>query len=207
MARDGRGKFHKGIDEQEEMTVVILRFKGGGETLRRGFDTVTDALSALGPPTSRRALPHQQKSAADQIDESDLEEEESPEDSESIAEGSADTPRPRRKPKFLSEFNLTPDGQMPWKEYAAGKSPKTVDDKYLVAAGWVTNHGGKGVFAIGHIFTCFRAMKWEEQADFSQPLRRLKATDSYFEVPKRGEWKLTSLGIDAVDKLPGSGPE
>ena len=38
MARE-KSKSFRPVDEQEEMTVVILRFKGGGDQLRKGFDT------------------------------------------------------------------------------------------------------------------------------------------------------------------------
>jgi hypothetical protein len=48
MARE-KNKGFGGPEEQEGMTVVILRFKGGGDTLRKGFDTVSQALAALGP--------------------------------------------------------------------------------------------------------------------------------------------------------------
>lgn len=205
MARDARNKPAKGFEEQEEMTVVILRFKGGGDTLRKGFDTVSHALSALGPPISRRGLPHYrppEMPPTDPGDEPEPDAEEVQQGDLTAAEDYADTPRPRRKPAFLSGFDLAPDGQIAWKDYAAKKSPRTLDEKYLVAAGWVTKHGGQEVFTIPHIFSCFRAMKWEEQADFSQPIRRLKSTNSYFDVLKRGQWKLTGLGIEAVDKLP-----
>ncbi len=58
MARDGKNRITQVNGEQEEMTVVILRFKGGGETLQKGFDTVSQALAALGPPAvSQRRLP------------------------------------------------------------------------------------------------------------------------------------------------------
>jgi hypothetical protein len=43
MARDAK-KPPPLKDEQEEMTVVILKFSGSGETLRKGFDTVSQAL-------------------------------------------------------------------------------------------------------------------------------------------------------------------
>src|SRR5690348_9741506 len=65
MARD-KNKAFPGPEEQEEMTVVILRFKGGGETLRKGFDTVSQALAALGPPApvGRRLLAARQDAQA-----------------------------------------------------------------------------------------------------------------------------------------------
>jgi hypothetical protein len=56
MARERKGV--STVPEQEEMTVVILKFKGGCDTLRKGFDTVSQALAALGPqpPLSGRKL-------------------------------------------------------------------------------------------------------------------------------------------------------
>src|SRR5947209_5274119 len=52
MARDNCNKSARGADdpqEQEEMTVVILRFKGSGHSLQKGFDAVSQAAAALGP--------------------------------------------------------------------------------------------------------------------------------------------------------------
>ena len=35
--------------QQEEMTVVVLKFKGGSHSLQKGFDAVSQAINALGP--------------------------------------------------------------------------------------------------------------------------------------------------------------
>ena len=60
MAREKNKPVRGNEDEQqEEMTVVILRFKGSGDTLQKGFDTVSQALAALGPvspPQQQRAF-------------------------------------------------------------------------------------------------------------------------------------------------------
>lgn len=204
MARDTKTKPTKGLEEQEEMTVVILRFKGGGDTLRKGFETVTHALSALGPSIPQRSLPNYRQPEIhreDPVDHAEAAVEDTQQVDQAPAEPDEESPRPRRKPAFLSDFNLAPADQVSWKDYAANKNPRTLDEKYLVAAAWVAAHGGQEVFTIPHIFTCFRAMKWEEHADFSQPMRRLKTVSSYFDVLKRGQWKLTSLGLEAADKL------
>ena len=52
MARERKPE--RGPDEsraQEEMTVVVLKFKGGSQSLQKGFDAVSQAISALGPGT------------------------------------------------------------------------------------------------------------------------------------------------------------
>jgi hypothetical protein len=187
------------------MTVVILRFKGGGDTLRKGFDTVSEALSVLGPAIPRRALPTlppQETPSGHSVDESELGAEKLERTGQPAEEDSAGAPRQRHRPRFLDELNLEPDGQQSWKDYAQEKAPRTSDEQYLVAAGWLAEHGGHEVFRGAHIFSCFRAMKWAEPVDFTQPMRRLKQRRSYFEVPKRGEWKLTQVGVTAVAELP-----
>jgi hypothetical protein len=206
MARDIRSKSVGRTEEQEEMTVVILRFKGGGETLRKGFSTVSDALAALGPGIpQRRLLNHSENESPSQpkVLNSDAEVEETDEGFEEPAsDANGSERRAPRKPTFLSEFKLSPDGQPAWKEYATGKNPRTLEDKYLVAAAWLTAHGGVEEFKIDHVFTCFRAMVWDERRDFSQPMRHLKAVKSYFVVPKKNRWKLTDLGAAAAGELP-----
>jgi hypothetical protein len=208
MARDSKSKASSRLEEQEEMTVVILRFKGGGETLRKGFSTVSEALATLGPGIpQRRLLNHSdnESSAQAKLVNSDEEAEEIDEGfEESASDANGSERRGPRKPKYLSDLKLSPDGQMAWKEYATEKNPNTVEEKYLVAAAWLTLHGGVDIFKIDHVFTCFRAMEWDVRKDFSQPMRQLRADKSYFELPKKNHWKLTEIGLAAADKLPSN---
>lgn len=68
---------------------------------------------------------------------------------------------------------------------------KSENEKYLLAALWITEKANLPNFTVSHVFTCFRAMKWNEQVDFSQPLRQMKSKD-------RKTWKLTQPGLDAA---------
>ena len=48
MAKSVRGSVPpSGQDAQEEMTVFVLRMKGGGDTMRKGFDALNHAVAAL----------------------------------------------------------------------------------------------------------------------------------------------------------------
>ncbi len=213
MARE-KNKSFRPVEEQEEMTVVILKFKGGGDTLRKGFDTVGQALAALGPPaplprkflaarTDVQALSDGSDSAADS-DSQDIGEEVHAENGDSNSEEPRQPGSPRKyyTPKFLTDLKLSPEGQTPWKEYAAAKNPQIEADKYLVAAGWLAEHGGNEKFKISHMFTCFRAMDWKMQKDPSQPLRQLKKNKSYFDSLGGGMWKLTDIGLEYARSLP-----
>lgn len=44
-------------EQEEELTVFVMRFKGTGETMRKGFDTVSQALQAMGPAQMIAAPP------------------------------------------------------------------------------------------------------------------------------------------------------
>jgi hypothetical protein len=212
MARE-KNKAFTGPEEQEEMTVVILRFKGGGDTLRKGFDTVSQALAALGPaaPPPRRFLPPRTdvKVLPDNDESTDNAADDDLEDGSAEAEnGNSAEPRqpggPRKysTPKFLTDFNLSPEGQPSWKDYAAEKNPQIEANKYIVAAAWLTECGSQDKFKIAHIFTLFRAMDWKTQKDLSQPMRQLKKKKSYFDSLEGGFWKLTTIGLEHARSLP-----
>lgn len=44
-------------------------------------------------------------------------------------------------------------------------------------------------------------MGWKTQADMVQPLRASKHKKSFYENPNRGEWRLTSIGLEAAENL------
>jgi hypothetical protein len=154
MARESKTKTPR-LEEHEEMTVVILRFKGGGETLRKGFATVSDALAALGPPMTHRKPLRSDEAAENHsplvIDPPDVEDDAAEDDEAGGEQGRQGSPREYSTPEFLADFPLSPPGVTPWKEYAATKNPQNLNDKYLVAALWLTELGGKRV---SRVVTC-----------------------------------------------------
>lgn len=214
MAKSSRGAVPPiGHDAQEEMTVMVLRLKGGGDTLRKGFDALNNALAALGAPApvvvqrhTAAALPPQVISAhagtngAGTVTEADPEEEEV-EDEEQSSVASASAPaapsKPRKKPPFNTKLDLNGKDK-PWKDFWEERAPGTVGDSYLVATLWLTEQAGMTDFSLSDVFTLFRTAKWTEQADFSQPLRKLKSKESYFENPTPKTWKLTQHGLNAA---------
>lgn len=207
MARSTKGAVPPvGQEQQEEMTVVVLRLKGGGDTLKKGFDALTAAFSALGPaPQVVKQIGGGTQRQLSGVVVPNAEDEETEEDADeaSVVEAApaapASAPRTpaQRKPKFMTDFDLN-SGDKSWRDYATSKNPKTENEKYLLAALWITENANVTDFSVSHVFTCFRAMKWPEQVDFSQPMRQMKSKDSYFSHPSRKTWKLTQPGLDAA---------
>jgi hypothetical protein len=215
MARDKR--VARGLDEpqaqQEEMTVIVLKFKGGSQSLQKGFDAVSQALSTLGSgPLNNHSVvqrqPQHLPSAEGQAIEAEsqkLPEEAAADDpSQEVSvsgTGKAKKPPSASKYTFNNDFNMSPDGVPSLKDYCTEKDPRNEQDKFLVASAWIQTHGGAEPFTGQHLFTCFRAMDWKTQADMIQPLRNLKSKKSYYDKVGRGEWKLTGIGLEAVENI------
>ena len=214
MARDKKPAGGSVEPQQEEMTVVVLKFKGGSHSLQKGFDAVSQAIAALGATqqTNHRAAiqrqPVQLPPAQDAVIDAEHEDVAEQSEAEEITQEAA-APSGNGKPKkplapkqsFIGDFNLTPPGVTSWKDYCAEKNPQTENDKFLVASAWIQTHGAVDPFTGSHLFTCFRAMEWKTQVDMIQPLRQLKSKKSYYENPGHGKWKLTGIGLEAAKAI------
>jgi len=199
---------------QEELTVVVVKFKGGPESMQKGFEAVNNAIASLGPaqPSNQRvalsptsvqlpAAPSQNGRVLNaEIVEPEADAQHTSSEAQPMAVQPA-APRQRKAYTFMSDFNLAPDGVPSLKEYCADRNVQSDNDKFLVASAWIQTHGGTNPFTGRHLFTAFRAMEWKPQADMTQPMRRLKSEKSYFENPSSGKWRLTGIGIEAADKI------
>jgi hypothetical protein len=162
---------------QEEMTVVVVKFKGGPESMQKGFDAVNNAIAALGPVQPNNARVVVQRTPAQiqpppapqnghvidaEIEDPDADAQDPSSDAPDSAAPPA-APKPRKAYTFMSEFNLSPAGVPSLKDYCAGKNVQSDNDKFLVASAWVQTHGGANPFTGRHLFTAFRAMEWKTQ--------------------------------------------
>jgi hypothetical protein len=206
----------RGADEpqqQEEMTVLVLKFKGGSQSLQKGFDAVSQAINALGPGPQNSHRVAVQRSPA-QIatgngEAMDIEPETPTDDTEEEIDDTQQdngAPKPKKQqtaPKytFMNDFNLAPPGLPSLTEYCNQKNPQTENDKFLVASAWIQTHGGVDPFTGSHLFTAFRAMEWKTQVDMTQPLRFMKSKKSYYDNPSFGKWKLTAIGLTAAENV------
>lgn len=197
---------------EEEMQVVVLKFKGSGETLRRGMDTVSQAIAALGGPAAVTTRTISGKPAArltpgaapagepDPAAAADESAEETADEDIIDVQASPAGPKPPRKnkpPKFDSKLKV-----VPFKAFAAERNPQTVDEKYLVSCLWLQEHADLPSYGSSQILTCIRTMEWTEYDDFTSPMRIMKRDKGYYDntVP-RLQWKLTDNGLDVARKI------
>jgi hypothetical protein len=209
MARDKRVSSAE-PQAQEEMTVILLKFRGDSQTLQKGFDVVSQAISALGSRPHSVAHRQPQPLLSDNTKVIDDEAQHSPEQTnddeippgDTALSGNGKTKKAHyTKCNFLTEFDLSPPDVPSLKEYCTEKNPQTDNERYLVVSAWIQTHGGVNPFTPSHVFTCFRAMEWKEQQDFTQPMRLMKSKKSYYEIPGRGEWRLTGIGLEAAENI------
>ena len=193
--------------QQEEMAVVIFRLKGGAGTLQKGFETISQAISAFGPQgrvatrTAPKELAATTANGAVEVDETDIEDSEQQDDAEAPARATRSTGQKKEKWKFLSEFNMDGVNGVTFKDFASTKGELIDDHKYMVAAYWLQKHGGLESFSGSHLFTCFRTMGWATRDDMTQPMRRLKSEKSYFDRLGKGQWKLNTHGLQATEAI------
>jgi hypothetical protein len=170
--------------QQEEMTVIVLKFKGGSQSLQKGFEAVSQALSALGEGSSNnhRVVKRQPQRLASPEDKVIEVEDTATDDTaqETPLSGNGKVKKPQASPryKFINDFDLSPSGVPSLKDYCMEKDPQNENDKFLVASAWIQTHGGTDPFSGQHLFTCFRAMEWKTQGDMTQPAAPCKTSPS-----------------------------
>jgi hypothetical protein len=212
MARDKRTA--RGPDElqgqQEEMTVIVLKLRGDSQTLQRGFDVVSQALSSLGSrhhSVTQRQPPPLPSADGEVIDNEtqhsskEAGDEDAAQETSVPGNGKAKRSSSAPKYKFLDDFDLSPNGKPSLKDYCTEKDPQTEQDKFLVATAWIQIHGETNPFTGDHLFTCFRAMEWDTQGDLVQRLRNSKFKKSHYDNPGRGQWRLTNIGLEAAENI------
>jgi hypothetical protein len=192
--------------QQEEMTVVVLKFKGGSQSLQKGFDAVTQAIAALSPaPSNHRVIvqrgPAEITGGEDILDAETEEIDEVETTDAETGQTTTKATRTKRAYTFMDDFDLAPPDVQSLTEYCEGKEPLTENDKFLVASAWIQTHGNADPFTGRHLFTAFRAMNWKPQVDMTQPLRAMKASKSWYDNPSQGKWKLTGIGLKAAEAI------
>ena len=132
-----------------------------------------------------------------------VEAEEVIDDEESVAEvvQISRSPRKRRIPRTPDVLELDlKSGSISFEDFAIEKAPKSDAEKYLLIAYWLKENLEITQIGIGHIYTCFRAMKWKVQVDIGQPLRTAKKVGTFRSV-SHGEYEITHIGIGEVEKM------
>ena len=196
---------------EEEMSVVVLKFRGSGETLRRGMDTVAQAIASIGGPSRivtrtvdvRKPQTHigapTDMIDTEAADDSETETVDREQDETEPTPPASKTPAKPRKFNFISE--ISDNATTPLKDFVAQRSPSEINDRYLVVCLWLQTAAEFEVFTPDHVWTCFRMMEWKMLTDFTQPMRLLKSKKSYFDTPKKGEWKLNPHGLEVAQAI------
>jgi hypothetical protein len=121
----------------------------------------------------------------------------------------APAPRQPRQKRTVSKMpkvlNIDMESDVSLASFAQGKDSGSQHKKYLIAAAWLAEHRDTPAVNEDHIFTCFKSIGWPINiADFSQPLRELKAKRQFFEKTERG-YEINHLGLAYMKKLGGNG--
>lgn len=124
---------------------------------------------------------------------------------EEVVVQTAKQPRAKRSPpKSPNVIPIDMNSTVSLASFAQGKDSKSQNKKYMIAAAWLKECRNIDAVNGDHIFTCFKSLGWSTAiADFTQPLRVLKATYKYFDKSDKG-YEINHIGLDHVTKLGGN---
>lgn len=193
---------------------IEFEVSGGNSSIDQGLRNIANALGA-GQPTkvvaAPRTLPAQSAkvpaqltldslgtSAAAEVEEQtgELVDDAATADSGETTGSSRPKSGPRKypTPKFLDALKM--DG---WKEFAKRCAPKSHEAKNLLAAFWLKENLKTAAVDKDHVFTAYRHMDWNVEADVEQSLRKLKRKN--WVSQDAAGFKLTHVGEDKAREL------
>lgn len=198
-----KGPGNKG-DGRSKIRVVVIEADLAEGELRDMTQAITNALRPA-PVVQRFITSGPATPAAPQLaDAEDIEDAEVIEEVENApAPRTKASSKPRRYPpvKVLTDVDLESDVSFP--DFAAGKKPKNIQDRYLVAAAWYKLHRDTDAITMHHVYTCFLhpRVKWPTgMADFDQPLRQLVKRNRLGRG-ERSHYVINHIGLADVDML------
>jgi hypothetical protein len=114
--------------------------------------------------------------------------------------------RARKPPTAPTVLHLDLTTQPSLEEFTQRANPKNHYERFLVVAAWFKSSRDTNAITVAHVYTCYRALKWQANiSDFGQPLRDLKRKQ-YFTSPEKGHYEINHLGISEVEKLQSGRP-
>lgn len=159
----------------------------------------TTIAQPLSPPRSEVPALSRNGAAADPADEEPLEAH------EEAAAGSEPPRAPRetrtRKPTIPKVLDLDLSSDVSLENFVNDHPPKSEPEKHLVVAAWFKQHRDEDAVTVGHVYTCYRELKWPSNiGDFSWPLRHLKK-EQLMTSTGRGRYAINNLGVGRVQKM------
>jgi hypothetical protein len=117
------------------------------------------------------------------------------------------TKRVPKTPEVLKDFDPN-EGEVSLTEFASQKDVSGIFKKYLVVATFFKRYRDTIEISTSHIYTCFGCMGWDAPNDMSSIFRQMKKLHDYFRNGSQpGQWEITIIGLNEVDKMTAKAAE
>lgn len=206
----------KGTGVVEDRAKVKFRFiefelEGGNAAVENSVRNLTTALTRNTGSNGLKALPSktpvalQSAAETEVLDAQTIDNDEAetiePESSETGTPRVAKTRTPRKPPvpELIDDLDPT-TGEIPLKDFCSSKNLALDTKKCLACAVWLKEYKQIPVITDGHIYTCFKFMKWQIPVDIGSVLRGMKK-QNWFTTPERGKFGITHLGENEVTQM------
>ena len=209
-------KGHAGGDDRAKVKFRVIEFEleGGNATVESSIRQLAGALSARNAPSQKALPPRQPKELGNGLSAESEEIEETVEDPEVWEAEAPDAQPPRankgtksvykpKLPQYLHDMDITGNGTS-FKEFAAAKKPQKNNQRHLVAAFWLKEHGGSPTVNMDKAYTCYRTADWPTSMPDWDVNFRSQLKNNRFRRVGAGEYAITPKGEDDVRKMDGT---
>jgi hypothetical protein len=209
-------KSQSGSDDRAKVKLRIIEFEldGANASVENSIRQLTHALStrtSAGVPKALASRPSTEAGAAEPT-EKDPEEYSEPEIFETEADNNAAAKAPKktsrvnkpRVPQYLHELDTIGNGGMTFKEFAAAKKPKNNNQRHLVAAFWLKEHGNSETITPDKVYSCYRNVGWPTNLNDWDVNFRQQIQNNRFRRVSPGEYAINPPGEDDVRTMDGA---
>lgn len=196
-----------------KLRVIEFELEGGNQSVENSIRQLTHALTTrngqAAPPKNALAPRQAKELAAAETDEAE-EYAEEPEVLDAEAENEPQRPnkpsKPSAKPRvpqYLHDLDTTGTGTS-LKDFAASKNPKANNQRHLVAAVWLKEHGNSPTINIDKVYTCYRNVGWPTTMPDWDIGFRSQMKNNRFRRISTGEYAINPPGEDDVRVMNGA---
>jgi hypothetical protein len=184
--------FDRLLDAMPKISDAVNAFTSP-EVQQRAFDALIAALGALPAPAQTPPLGEQTGNGKDSEEPA----------TEAATSASSPKARGRRtrssaKKSFTADrsIDFAPTGKPSLRDFAATKSPTSIQDRQLVAAYYLTEHLERETFDVAAILGAFKFMSWPIPSNPANALQVGASSKNWFDTGDMAAIRLTHTGTN-----------
>jgi hypothetical protein len=102
-------------------------------------------------------------------------------------------------PSIAKDLNLRPPGKQGFPEFAAGKKPKSHQERMLCATYYLKHVLHLESVSLDHVYTCFKQQGWRVPSDLRNALQLVASRKGWLDTSDMEDIRVTTTGENFVE--------